>query len=1724
MAGWKTDDMLAGLEGVMNLAAAAGADLGTTSDIVTDALTAFGKTAGDSARLADIMAAASTNANTNVEMMGETFKYAAPIAGALHYEMEDVAVAVGLMANSGIKASSAGTSLRSIMTRLATDAGASSKQLGALGVLTEELGVQFYNADGSARELSAVLTDARAAWKGLGDEQQVAYAKTIAGQRGMAGWLAIMNAADTDVDKLTTAINNCNGAAQSMADRMNDNLVGKITLFNSALEGLGVALYGYFSGPLQSVVGLATKLINGITDSLTPQKTALETFIDDIDKANADVAKTLQTAKQTIKGGEDEAATIKAYGSILQNIMTDCEKFNQVTLDDGKTAIVKATQDAAKEGVEPLGGAFKELDGSISDFGKTGIKTSEIKSSVETITEDVGQITTAVTDAQSKADNFGGLNTAAITGTSAEAADAIGQIGAAADTASDALSSVGKDGLSTDAVTGDAADIEGALSSATGKAQEADAALSGVGRDGLNAAAIEGDATAIDAALSDTESKAAATGGALADVGKDGLETGTIKSDASDIEGALSGAETAATNADAAISTVGASGLDASSISGDAATIQKDLGDAETAAVDADGAISAVGASGLDTAKVPKDAETITGAFGGIKTAATGTEKVVAEFCKAKGIETAQIETGKIAIVGYFDEIGNKVNEVETKITGPGVFAVPMTGVANIGKTTSAIITYYDKVDQKVVSVKGGIDAIGKTFDTFGVISSMEEVDGYVGTIKETATDTSSYLSSDFASGGLNTDDIGRDAASAEKLIGNIESATASADSGLQSFASDGLGDMTALESDTQAAIGYVKSVYDETTGALKQVYVVQDEFSKAQVTAAIQGLSKYIPELTEAWNENTGELDLNSKALQAWTDQAQQAALQTAMTRALENVRTAYAEATVNVAKAQSAVNQAHKQESEQLAFLRGLYASLIDAQSGAELSTELLIRELDNAINTGVRLRKITVEQAQQYYQVSGAQASYTGELLRAEEKLEEAQRLQSAAKDEYESTTTALEELERDMSLYGDSVDSATGNVADLSISLWDLLAQEEETAEGTEDLADATTDLTDANLEAVKSFMDMSGKGIDAMKDLQKQLGLSDKDFAKWCEDTVTRCDEVVTGFNDLVDSITKSMGDFVSALDTSGEEGSNAMDNMVSNLQKKNADLQKWVSDMTELGKRAGKDFPQALYDELVSQGPGKMDEAVHELAEAAREGSAQFEEVAKQYEENLTIKASAETLAAYTSTGKQYAQYLSEGFIQASDEHAKAVETLVNAGILIADEATGQYQYIGSDAADSIIAGMSGHEQEVAKQAKDLVEAGQESASQAAEGYTEAGKEAGENVAEGTSSTVSAMETATTEVIQAGNDAAKFLLDSFRITGRLIPQRIASGIEDKKSSATDAAQKLAADVNSAVKDLPSELQAVGKDAAYKLSVGIANNIQYVTSQSQGMSNAAKNQVNTLPDAFRTAGANAASALAQGLSNSQSAATSAASQMATAVRAAVNGSVSRYADAGANMASALAQGIRNASGQASSAAADMAASARSAANAYVNRFADTGWNMASGLAQGIRNGQSLAVNAARDIAAAAVTAANTEAQVRSPSRKTMQTGRYMAEGIAVGILDNLRMVENAGKQAAQTALEAMDAGTVKADITADISAAGARQMSKIAKVKADTTDVAGAIRDLRSDLKALQDLTVTMASPQVTVMVGNQEFKGYIVRTAAEGFKKQQDSVLRGMGA
>lgn len=260
MAGWKTQDMENGLQGIVYLAQASGEELATVSDIVTDSMTAFGMSADQSEYFANVLAKTASNANTNVGMMGETFQYVAPLAGALGYSIEDMSAAIGLMANAGIKGSMSGTALRNIITNLATPTDDVAEAM-------ETLGISLTNEDGTMKSFRETLDSMRAGFANLSEVEKAQYASTIAGQRGMSGLLAIVNSSDEDFMKLTEAIHDCDGAAEEMSKIRLDNLAGDITLFKSALEGAGKKIYDEISVNLRGIVQDGNKIIDSFNES-----------------------------------------------------------------------------------------------------------------------------------------------------------------------------------------------------------------------------------------------------------------------------------------------------------------------------------------------------------------------------------------------------------------------------------------------------------------------------------------------------------------------------------------------------------------------------------------------------------------------------------------------------------------------------------------------------------------------------------------------------------------------------------------------------------------------------------------------------------------------------------------------------------------------------------------------------------------------------------------------------------------------------------------------------------------------------------------------------------------------------------------------------------------------------------------------------------------------------------------------------------------------------------------------------------------------------------------------------------------------------------------------------------------------------------------------------------------------------------------------------------------
>lgn len=297
MAGWDTEAMLNGINGVMQLAAASGEDLASTSDIVTDAMTAFGLSADQSTRFANVLAQTANRSNTSVALMGETFKYVAPVAGALGYSIEDASVAIGLMANSGIKGSQAGTSLKNILTNLA-------KPTDQVQAYMDKLNISLTDSAGNVKPLNQLLNEMRDGFNDLTEAEKAEYAAGIAGKEGMSGLLAIVNSSQTDFDNLTDAINNSSGAAQNVSDVMMNNLGGQLTILKSTLEGIAISFGNILLPAIKKVVESLQGFLdwlNNLTDGQKELIVTIATVVAAIGPVLLIVGKVITLATNVIK-------------------------------------------------------------------------------------------------------------------------------------------------------------------------------------------------------------------------------------------------------------------------------------------------------------------------------------------------------------------------------------------------------------------------------------------------------------------------------------------------------------------------------------------------------------------------------------------------------------------------------------------------------------------------------------------------------------------------------------------------------------------------------------------------------------------------------------------------------------------------------------------------------------------------------------------------------------------------------------------------------------------------------------------------------------------------------------------------------------------------------------------------------------------------------------------------------------------------------------------------------------------------------------------------------------------------------------------------------------------------------------------------------------------------------------------------------------------------------
>ena len=364
-AGWNTEDMLNGISGVMSLAAASGEDLALTADIVTDSLTAFGLEAKDAAHFSDVLAMTANATNTDVANLGYTFKYVAPVAGALGYSIEDMSVAIGLMANSGIKAETAGTALRATLTNLAKP----TKQM--TGYM-EELGISLTDAQGNVKPFNEVMIDLREGFNGLTEAQKAEYAAGIAGKEAMSGLLAIVNASDEDFAALTEQINNCNGAAEEAAKIMQDNLKGSVEQLGGALETLGIEFYDSVNTPIRTIVDSAASMVEQLTKAF--KDGGLSGLVSELGTVFAEVA--TQVANSAPKMIDAATSMITSF---LDGIGNNTNRIAEAAVKIGESLINGIAQiipKVAEVGVQIISALISNILGSdvgrsVGELGKT---------------------------------------------------------------------------------------------------------------------------------------------------------------------------------------------------------------------------------------------------------------------------------------------------------------------------------------------------------------------------------------------------------------------------------------------------------------------------------------------------------------------------------------------------------------------------------------------------------------------------------------------------------------------------------------------------------------------------------------------------------------------------------------------------------------------------------------------------------------------------------------------------------------------------------------------------------------------------------------------------------------------------------------------------------------------------------------------------------------------------------------------------------------------------------------------------------------------------------------------------------------------------------------------------------------------------------------------------------------------------------------------------------
>ncbi|AND84282.1 phage tail tape measure protein [Clostridium tyrobutyricum] len=267
-AGFKTNEILEAMPGMLSLAAAGDVDIATASDIAGSSLRGFGMEAGQATHVADVLAKTAADTNAGITDTGEAMKYIAPVAHSLGISFEDTTAAIGLLSNAGIKGSQAGTTLRSALTNLASPTKRASKTM-------EELGMNFFDAHGKMLPLGDVIQQLKDKTSGLTQQQKASTMETLFGKEAMSGMLALVDQGPDKFRSLEKGLKNCDGEGKKMADTMQNNLKGAIEGMKGSIETMGIRIGDVLAPGIRKAADFIGKLANGFSNLPRPIQTAI---------------------------------------------------------------------------------------------------------------------------------------------------------------------------------------------------------------------------------------------------------------------------------------------------------------------------------------------------------------------------------------------------------------------------------------------------------------------------------------------------------------------------------------------------------------------------------------------------------------------------------------------------------------------------------------------------------------------------------------------------------------------------------------------------------------------------------------------------------------------------------------------------------------------------------------------------------------------------------------------------------------------------------------------------------------------------------------------------------------------------------------------------------------------------------------------------------------------------------------------------------------------------------------------------------------------------------------------------------------------------------------------------------------------------------------------------------------------------------------------------------